>query len=201
MKPLPATEKGRRARSAIVAAAAKLMHERGIAATSLDDVLAASGSGKSQLYHYFDGKLDLAVAVLRLQFEQVLAAQPSLRDESCHDLTRWRDEVLEAHRVHGFGTCPLGTFAGQVDGEPVLRRELAELFDRWRREIGELLRRAASRGLVDQEVDQPRASLELLSALQGGTLLSHLRLDPAPLAHALDGAIARLSTSRRAPGR
>ena len=35
------------------------MYQQGVSMTSLDDVLAAADSGKSQLYHYFDSKADL----------------------------------------------------------------------------------------------------------------------------------------------
>jgi TetR/AcrR family transcriptional regulator, transcriptional repressor for nem operon len=169
------------------------MHEHGIAATSLDDVLAASGTGKSQLYHYFDDKQDLTVAVLHLQLERVLAAQPSLRDPRCHDLVQWRDQVLLAHRVHHFGTCPLGVFAGQLGDSPVLRVELASLFDRWQQAIGELLARAVRAGTIGSDTDPVGAGLVLLSALQGGTVLSHLHGDAGPLTRALDGAIAQLT--------
>jgi len=104
-----------------------------------------------------------------------------------------RDEVLRAHREHHFGNCPLGVFAGQVDRDPVLREELAALFDQWQQAIGELLRRAADQGRARPDVDPADASLALLSALQGGTLLSHLHGGPGPLTRALDGAIAHLT--------
>ena len=59
-------------------AAAVLLYQRGVRATSLDDVLAAAGCGKSQLYRYFDDKADLVGAVIDRQLEFVLAAQPAL---------------------------------------------------------------------------------------------------------------------------
>jgi len=45
------TERGRRTRAAIVDTAATMMYANGVATTALDDILAASGTGKSQLYH------------------------------------------------------------------------------------------------------------------------------------------------------
>ena len=48
----PKTGRGRASRERIVERAAELFAERGVAATSLDEVLAAAGAGKSQLYHY-----------------------------------------------------------------------------------------------------------------------------------------------------
>jgi TetR/AcrR family transcriptional repressor of nem operon len=44
--------------------AAGLFAERGIAATSVDEVLAASGAGKGQFYHYFRGRDELAAAAV-----------------------------------------------------------------------------------------------------------------------------------------
>ena len=49
----PKTQRGRRTREAIIRAAAGLMYERGVRATSVDDVLLAAQAGKSQFYHYF----------------------------------------------------------------------------------------------------------------------------------------------------
>jgi AcrR family transcriptional regulator len=192
MKPLPNTTRGRRTRAAILDSAAQLMHERGMAAASMDDVLLASGAGKSQLYHYFDGRQDLCAAVLHYQFERVRAAQPSLDDLSCTDLRTWRDEVLEAFRNSGGGTCPLGAFTAQTDSDPFLRDTLTALFDRWQQSLGDLVRRADAAGALQAGIDPEAAGLALLTAHQGGTILAHLHRSEEPLARALDAAIARL---------
>ncbi|GAT06455.1 HTH-type transcriptional regulator [Mycolicibacterium fortuitum subsp. acetamidolyticum] len=70
--------RGLRSRAAIVDAAATMMRQSGVASTSLDDVLAAAGCGKSQLYHYFDDRADLIRAVIDRQVELILAAQPAI---------------------------------------------------------------------------------------------------------------------------
>ena len=62
------TKRGAATRARIVEGAAELMYERGVAGTSLDDIMAATGTSKSQLYHYFDGKDALVLDVIRSQF-------------------------------------------------------------------------------------------------------------------------------------
>ncbi|GII54356.1 putative transcriptional regulator, TetR family protein [Planotetraspora thailandica] len=198
MKPLPATERGRRTRAAIVAAAAELMHQHGLAGVSMDGVLAASGAGKSQLYHYFDSRRDLAVAVLHHQFERVMAAQPALRDPACDGLEVWRDQVLTTLLEHGYAMCPLGAFVGQVDDEPELSTTLAELFDRWQAALAEMVDRARGHGRVRQDVDPGDAGRMLLAALEGGTMLAHVHRQATPLRQSLDAAIALLTTGRAA---
>src|SRR6266704_321768 len=71
--PEPRTGRGRASRDRIVERAAELIAERGVAATSLDEVLAAAGAGKSQLYHYFSGRDELVEAAVGLRCTQVLA--------------------------------------------------------------------------------------------------------------------------------
>ena len=68
------TPKGRATRDRIVSAAAELMHEHGVAGTSLGDVQKAAGVGASQVYHYFEDKQSLIRAVIAHNAEAVLGA-------------------------------------------------------------------------------------------------------------------------------
>jgi len=53
------TSRGAATRARIVESASELMLARGVAATTLDEVMAASGTGKSQFYQHFSNKTDL----------------------------------------------------------------------------------------------------------------------------------------------
>ena len=74
-KPRQLTSRGAAVRARIVEAAADLIYSSGVGGTSLDDVMAASGVSKSQLYHYFADKDALIDEVIALQTERVLVAQ------------------------------------------------------------------------------------------------------------------------------
>ncbi len=75
MSSLPATPHGRATRDRILRAAAELIAERGPAATSLDQVRAATGASKSQLYHYFGDKHGLVEAVVDHQCAATIGLQ------------------------------------------------------------------------------------------------------------------------------
>ena len=66
------TPKGARTRARIVEEAAALIHERGVAGTTLDDVKAAAEVSGSQLYHYFPDKNELVQAVIDYQAETIV---------------------------------------------------------------------------------------------------------------------------------
>jgi TetR/AcrR family transcriptional regulator, transcriptional repressor for nem operon len=192
----PATSKGQRARSLITESAARLMHEKGIDATSMDDVLAASRAGKSQMYHYFSSKEDLVAAVLEFQFSRIMAAQSALHDEFCADLGRWRQEVLEANESGGFSGCPLGAFAGQLDGSPSLQALYADLFARWQAALAALVDRARSAGGLRLSASSDDAALVLLGALEGGSILSHVRRRQDDLERMLDAALISVGVTQ-----
>ena len=60
------TSRGAATRNRIVLAAAELMHARGVATTTIDEVLAASATSKSQFYQHFDDKSELVYEVITL---------------------------------------------------------------------------------------------------------------------------------------
>src|SRR6201988_765959 len=72
-EPRRLTPKGRATRERIVATAAQLMHDHGVAGTSLGDVQEAAGVGVSQVYHYFGDKDSLVRAVVAHRIQALLA--------------------------------------------------------------------------------------------------------------------------------
>ena len=117
VRPFPATAKGRETRRRIVDAAADLIYERGVANVSLDDVCQATGTSKSQLYHYFGDKDGLVHDVIDRQRERVLAFHgPQLGSlSSWDDIQRWRDAVVEVQADRGCRSgCPLGSLANEL---------------------------------------------------------------------------------------
>src|ERR1700753_1412564 len=66
------TPKGARTRARIVEEAAALIHERGVAGTTLEDVRAAAEVSGSQMYHYFPDKNDLVQAVIDYQADTIV---------------------------------------------------------------------------------------------------------------------------------
>ena len=67
------TKKGSATRQRIIEAAAAEIRERGIGNVTLDDVGRRSGTGKSQLFHYFpDGREQLLLAVAQREADRVL---------------------------------------------------------------------------------------------------------------------------------
>src|SRR5580693_8684690 len=97
-KPAPwLTRKGQQTRQRIVAAAADLMLQQGVARTTLDDVRVEAGVSSSQIYHYFADKEALVRAVVDRQAQNVVGGihEPALAAiEGIDGLRAWRDMIV-----------------------------------------------------------------------------------------------------------
>ena len=193
------TAKGERTRGRIVADAARLMHEGGVAETTIEDVKAAAGVSSSQLYHYFDGKQELVRAVIAHQTEAVLAAQqPQLgRLDSIEGLRAWRDLVVaQAARTSGRGGCPLGSLGGQLaETDITARDQIADGFGRWSDALRDGLRELHAAGQLRPGLNPDDLAVTLLASLQGGLLLAQVQRDARALETALDTFLALVLSS------
>ena len=194
-RPPPVTRRGRRSRALIIEAAATLMYQHGVSSTSLDDVLAAAGSGKSQLYHYFENKSDLVAAVIERQLEIVLEyEQPFLdRTDSWKGIERWAQHILKMHEAPGGPfACPLGTMAAELKNDAAFRPCLDAAFRRWEEPLARGLEAMKARGELVKNAQPARLAAMVIAALQGGMLLARIRGDATVLRDAMGIAIGEL---------
>jgi TetR/AcrR family transcriptional repressor of nem operon len=192
------TPKGRATRERIVAAAAELMSQRGVARTTIEDIQEAAAVSTSQMYHYFADKGDLVAAVIDFQTDRVLAVQHLGLDrlECLEDLRRWRDIMVDIMRRLGFvGGCPIGSLANELaETDPLARAQVARSFVQWETMIRDGLKAIAARGELPDGTEVDNLALATLAAIQGGLLLSQVRRDTAPLEAAVDTMIEHLRT-------
>src|ERR1700745_2173028 len=91
------TRKGTQTRQKIVAAAADLILEQGVAGTTLEEVRAEAGVSSCQLYHYFADKEALVRAVVDYRPQTVVGEihEPALAAiEGIDGLWAWRDMIV-----------------------------------------------------------------------------------------------------------
>ncbi|GHE07416.1 TetR/AcrR family transcriptional regulator [Klenkia taihuensis] len=190
------TERGRRTRQRIVEATGRQILAAGIGGTSLDDVRAATLTSKSQLFHYFPGgKAELVRAVAEWEGGELLAAQlPHLEDLSTRaSWEAWRAALVDYYIGQGRWACPIGSLANEAAvGDPELAALVADTFRQWASRLAAGVRRMQGVGEVDAAADPDRVAASILSAIQGGLVLSQPLHDPWPLEAALDQALHAL---------
>ena len=193
----PKTGRGRASRERIVERAAELFAERGVAGTSLDDVLAAAGAGKSQLYHYFSGRDDLVAAAVGLRCTQVLAGLTQALGSvaSLAGLEQALNGFAAGFEQMGMPGCPIGSLAADVaESNEGARQQAAAAFDAWERLFADALERMRQQGELRADASPAVLATALLASLEGGMVLSQTRKDAASLHIALEAGLGQVRT-------
>jgi TetR/AcrR family transcriptional regulator, transcriptional repressor for nem operon len=187
------TRKGEQTRDRIVAAAAELILEAGVAGTTMEDVRAAAGVSSSQIYHYFADKHALVNAVIDRQADAIVGLhEPVLTAiEGLDGLRAWRDMIVAVQQQGGCrGGCPIGSLGSELaDSDEPARLAVAAGFGRWELAIRNCLRQMQARGQLAPGADADDLALATLAALQGGLLLTQIEKRTRPLEKALDAMI------------
>ncbi|WP_240563134.1 TetR/AcrR family transcriptional regulator [Mycobacterium sp. IS-1264] len=188
------TRKGLATRSRIVGVAARLMFERGVANTSIDEVRNAAGVGGSQISHYFRDKRDLTRQVIAARRDDVMAfhTRPRLGAlDSFEALQAWADACVgDIDTVYRRGGCVYGSLAGElIDADDEIRDDVADGYDVWLELFQTGLTAMRRRGDLHSDADPRHLAVSLVVAHQGGAMLTHATGDAEPLRVAVNAAV------------
>ncbi|MBN7350399.1 TetR/AcrR family transcriptional regulator [Mycobacteroides abscessus] len=190
------TEKGQATRARILEQAAELIHTKGVAATNNEQLRRVTGISGSQLNHYFPTKESLVMAVIEWQTEQVMrfyGSEQFAGFDTIEALRSWVDYYVTHESAYRDG-CTLGSLASQIiKSDLQVHDELARAFDQ-RNIFRDGLRRMQSLGRLSATADPTQLADLLLSAFQGGMLLTQVQRDVTPLKNALHAAIDHVQT-------
>jgi AcrR family transcriptional regulator len=205
---MPAT-KGERTRDRIIAAAAPLFNRRGYAASSMSELMSATGLEKGGIYRHFESKDELALAA----FDHTLARQ-SERIRRLVDAERGAVNRLTAlaegiagalDRSAVPGGCPLlNTAVESDDGEGPAHLELRKRARAGIRRMIDYAQRIIAAGIETGEIPasvDARAEAEaFVAGIEGALMLAKLFDDPRYVRQAVarvPDTFKRLTSARR----
>jgi AcrR family transcriptional regulator len=188
------TRKGEATRERILQAATDLIAVRGVAGTGLEDVRTAAGVSGSQVYHYFENKQAMIRAVIARQADAVpVPGQPMMGTlDSFEALRAWADAAIERQGENDCrGQCSLGSLAAELSAtDDLSRADLSNGFLRWEGLLQDGLQSMRERGELRPDADAEELSYALLTALQGGALMTQTMRTTRPLQAAMNAALA-----------
>jgi AcrR family transcriptional regulator len=171
----PKSTKGHATKTRILEAAIGLVYARGAAGTSVDDILKASGTGKSQFYHYFRNKDHLLAEVIGVQQKNYPGKDLTRFNFGASDgISKWLESVRADFAAgcypHG---CPIGNLANELaNGTEELRELLAGILDAWQAEIARGLKTQKLRGFLKPTAEPDELAAFVVGTIQGSMLLA-----------------------------
>jgi AcrR family transcriptional regulator len=166
-QPAPGRPRSREADAAILAAALDLLIERGVEATSIEQVARRAGVTRATVYRRFPDKTRLLIATIEAAYGDP-PPRPEIRDVE-HLLAGWAHVLADARQRR-----LLRRLYGAIEDHPELARTYHDRFgkdrDRARRDV---LEQARERGQLPPDTD-PDLLLDVLT----GAVWQHLAARP-----------------------
>jgi TetR/AcrR family transcriptional regulator, transcriptional repressor for nem operon len=173
------SSRGAETRLRIIRAAADLFHKQGVGATSPDQVIEASGTGKGQFYHYFKSKEGLVHEVLQTYLDDISSGTAPLSYEinSWEDLERWfRSNIELQKRFSMTRGCPFGTIGNEVtENDELIRQDLSLIFEVVKNKLAAFFIREKSKGQLAQDAKEEQMADFCIATIQGAMLLGKVK--------------------------
>jgi TetR/AcrR family transcriptional regulator, transcriptional repressor for nem operon len=176
-------------RERILDSAQRLTQTHSFHGFSFQDIADEIGIRKASLYHHFESKDDVAVAMLQraahwvsAQFKKVEGREPTERLEAYFDLF---------HEIHGKAErmCPGGSFAAVLDGVSSPVQTTLHRFNKMHLDwLEEVIRDGVEQGQFTIDDQRPRdVATQILAGVQGALLVGRLSSDRHVLAVVAEG--------------
>ena len=173
------TTHGNETRRKILAAAADLFHKQGVGATSPEQILDASGTGKGQFYHYFKNKEGLVHEVLLAHLDAIRNGTAPLG----HDIESWRglEEWFNAQvglqeRYRMTRGCPFGTIGSELtENDELIRQDLNLIFEVAKAKLAAFFVREKAAGRLAPDVREEELADFCLATIQGAMLMGKVK--------------------------
>jgi len=170
----------------IVAAALKVLHQRGFNATGVQDITDAAGVPKGSFYNHFESKEALGLEALARYWQGALGNLDVLKDERTAPLAR-----LKAYfrRLNDLGRklkyrpgCMIGNLSVEMsDQSPAIRESLVNILGSWSRAIEACVKEAQADGSLRRDVDAKSMAAFMLNSWEGAVLRSKVDRNDAAL--------------------
>jgi AcrR family transcriptional regulator len=184
----------------MVHAAIDLFHRQGVNATSIDQILEHSGTGKSQFSHYFKTKEGLVHAALTYLHDVIKSGDAA----TGYDITSWAEMdqwfqgfIAFQKSVNFERSCPIGTIANDVaDNQENLRKDVIEFLSWSRGRLAQFFEERKNAKELPAQVDPEALADFCIAVMQGGMLLTKIKRSSDMFENAADQAQAYIKSLR-----
>jgi TetR/AcrR family transcriptional repressor of nem operon len=197
------TARGDETRRKILAVAADLFHSQGVAATSPDQIIEASRTGKGQFYHYFKNKEGLVHEVLQTYLDAIRNGGGPLSYDvaSWTDLEHWfKAQLALQMRFRMTRGCPFGTIGNEVTvNDELIRQDLSLIFEVAKAKIATFFVKEKSSGRLDSSVREEQLADFCLATIQGAMLMGKVKRSSQLVESVVREAMTHLRQYERRP--
>lgn len=196
--------KGEATKEHIIEKAAQVLNRRGYYASSMSEIMEASGLKKGGIYNHFESKEEIIaeafaynVRAMNDRFDEASAGRSHAVDRvlAMADVAR---ELYRGEPIPG-GCAIMNAAVESDDAHPFLKGQAKASMERFVAKVRSVLEQGQRDGQVDPEANAEEAALFVVSALEGALMISKLTDSDAAVNAALSAVANLLNRELRRP--
>ncbi len=188
--------KGAETRLRIIQVAADLFHKQGVRATSPDEIIEASATGKGQFYHYFKSKEGLVHEVLQTHLAAIKNGTAPVNYEihSWQDLEQWFQTHIDLQKRFDMTRgCPFGTVGNELtEHDGLIRQDLSLLFEIMKNKLATFFVKEKAKGQLTNDANEEHLAAFCIATMQGAMLMGKIERNSHPVETAVREALMHL---------
>lgn len=174
--------KAQRTRLFIVESMAEIFNKKGYAGTSMADVESITGLSRGTIYHHFDNKESIALAVFDYNFDRLCR----LVDEQVELSKSFYEKLVVYAKVYQLiatdgavsGGSPILNTASEADDTNILLKDRAiKAIKRNEFQISKIIEMGIRTGEFRKNTDAQKIAISILSTLEGGLMIARATND------------------------
>lgn len=171
--------KAERTRQFIIEKAAPIFNQKGVAGTSMSDIMEATKLAKGGLYGNFESKEEICLAAYKYLTE-ALSAEIKKAIDSKDTAKEKLFALLDFYEVRLFKTnnagCPILNFGTEADDtNPVMKQKVNESINRFQGRISDIIKNGQKAGEFPGTFDADIFAIKMFTMIEGAILISKVQ--------------------------
>jgi TetR/AcrR family transcriptional repressor of nem operon len=177
--------KSEKTRQFIIEQSATIINRKGVAGTSISDLMEATKLAKGGIYGNFESKEEICVEAfdyltgrVTSGLNNVISQQTTSRDKLFAVLDYYRDALATSDT----GGCPLLNFGTEADDtNPDLKQRVAKAIKTSQQRMARLVEEGQARGEFNKNIDAGIFAVKMFTMIEGALFTSRVTNSRAPM--------------------
>ena len=171
--------KAERTRQFIIEKAAPIFNQKGIAGTSMSDIMEATKLAKGGLYGNFESKEEICLESfkyltdsLSAEINKSIGAKTTAKEKLFALLDFYENRLFKSNT----GGCPILNFGTEADDtNPLIKQKVNEAITRFQLRISNIIRQGYESGEFSKTFDADTFAIKMFTMIEGAILISKVQ--------------------------
>ncbi|MDB5088884.1 MAG: TetR/AcrR family transcriptional regulator [Mucilaginibacter sp.] len=171
--------KAERTRQFIIEKAAPIFNRKGIAGTSMSDIMEATKLAKGGLYGNFESKEEICLEAfkyltdsLSAEINKSISGKATAKEKLFGLLDFYNGNLLK----NNHGGCPILNFGTEADDtNPLIKQKVEEVINRFKTRISNIIKQGQESKEFNQTIDAETFAIKMFTMIEGAILVSKVQ--------------------------